>query len=175
MAYSPQPDRGMRDINPCFFIVEDDPQFSRFDGMIVALDRTRYSTIFVCSRFFFNAELPDRPTCLVMDVSMPGRSGLELQRELTAANRHLPMIFITAHGDIPMTVRPTKAGAIEFLTKPIRDQGLLAAIQAGLARDRARRESEKAPQALASRAQPNGGQARTGSREAATPVMRLLI
>jgi FixJ family two-component response regulator len=75
---------------------------------------------------------------------MPGPSGLELQRELVAADRQLPMIFITAHGDIPMTVQAMKAGAIEFLTKPFRDQELLDAIEAGLARDRARRDSEHA-------------------------------
>ena len=67
--------------------------------------------------------LPEHPTCLVVDVRMPGRSGLELQRELLEANRQLPIIFITAHGDIPMTVQAVKAGAIEFLTKPFRDQG----------------------------------------------------
>jgi FixJ family two-component response regulator len=75
---------------------------------------------------------------------MPGRSGLELQRELAAANRQLPIIFITAHGDIPMTVQAMKGGAIEFLTKPFRDQDLLDAIATGLARDRARRESDEA-------------------------------
>jgi FixJ family two-component response regulator len=75
---------------------------------------------------------------------MPGRSGLELQRDLAAANRQVPTIFITAHGDIPMTVQAMKGGAIEFLTKPFRDQDLLEAVQAGLARDRARRESDKA-------------------------------
>jgi FixJ family two-component response regulator len=73
---------------------------------------------------------------------MPGRSGLELQRDLAAAKRQVPIIFITAHGDIPMTVQAMKGGAIEFLTKPFRDQDLLEAVQAGLARDRARRESD---------------------------------
>jgi FixJ family two-component response regulator len=82
---------------------------------------------------------------------MPGRSGLEPQRELVEANKQLPIIFITAHGDIPMTVRAMKAGAIEFLTKPFRDQDLLDAIEAGLARDRARRESDKALDELRSR------------------------
>ena len=82
---------------------------------------------------------------------MPGRSGLDLQRELSAAHRNLPMIFITAHGDIPMTVRAMKGGAIEFLTKPFRDQDLLDAIMTGLARDRARRESDKALGALRER------------------------
>jgi FixJ family two-component response regulator len=75
---------------------------------------------------------------------LPGLSGLELQRELAAANRQLPIVFITAHGDIPMTVQAMKGGAIEFLTKPFRDQDLLDAIETGLARDRARRESEEA-------------------------------
>ena len=86
----------------------------------------------------------DGPTCLVLDMRMPGQSGLELQRELAAANRQLPIIFITAHGDIPMTVQAMKGGAIEFLTKPFRDQDLLDAIDSGLARDRARRENDKA-------------------------------
>ena len=79
---------------------------------------------------------------------MPGRSGLELQRDLVAANRKVPIIFITAHADVPMTVQAMKGGAIEFLTKPFRDQDLLDAIQAGLARDRARRESDSALAAL---------------------------
>jgi FixJ family two-component response regulator len=82
---------------------------------------------------------------------MPGRSGLELQRDLAAANRPLPIIFITAHGDIPMTVQAMKGGALEFLTKPFRDQDLLDAVQAGLARDRARRESDRALSAIMER------------------------
>lgn len=82
---------------------------------------------------------------------MPGRSGLDLQCELSAAHRNLPMIFITAHGDIPMSVRAMKGGAIEFLTKPFRDQDLLDAIMTGLARDRARRENDKALGALRER------------------------
>ena len=93
---------------------------------------------------FLKAEPSDGPTCLVLDVRMPGRSGLELQRDLAAANRQLPIIFITAHADVPMTVQAMKGGAIEFLTKPFRDQDLLDAVDAGLARDRARRESDKA-------------------------------
>ena len=99
----------------------------------------------------FSTLPPDGPTCLVLDVRLPGRSGLELQRDLVAANRQLPIIFITAHGDIPMTVQAMKAGAIEFLTKPFRDQDLLDAVDAGLARDRARRENDKALGALKER------------------------
>jgi FixJ family two-component response regulator len=93
---------------------------------------------------FLKSEPPDGPTCLVLDVRLPGESGLDLQRELAAAHRKLPIIFITGHGDIPMSVQAMKGGAIEFLTKPFRDQDLLDAIQLGLSHDRARRENEKA-------------------------------
>jgi FixJ family two-component response regulator len=92
---------------------------------------------------FLDEERPDGPTCLVLDVRLPGRSGLDLQRELTASNIKIPIIFITAHADIPMSVQAMKEGAIEFLTKPFRDQDLLDAIQLGLARDRAWLENEK--------------------------------
>jgi FixJ family two-component response regulator len=141
---------GMREANPCVLIVDDDPEFRDSVGRLlrsVGLDTRQFSSVLD----FFKAELAEGPTCLVVDVRMPGRSGLELQRELLEANRQLPIIFITAHGDIPMTVRAMKAGAIEFLTKPFRDQDLLDAIQAGLARDRARRESEKALDELRTR------------------------
>jgi FixJ family two-component response regulator len=84
-------------------------------------------------------------------IHFPGRSGLELQRDLAAANRQVPIIFIAAHADVPMTVQAMKGGAIEFLTKPFRDQDLLDAVEAGLARDRARRESERASAALRER------------------------
>ena len=93
---------------------------------------------------FLKSEPPDGPSCLVLDVRLPGQSGLEFQRELAAAGRELPIIFITGHGDIPMSVQAMKGGAIEFLTKPVRDQDLLDAIQLGLARDRVRRENESA-------------------------------
>ena len=94
---------------------------------------------------------PRGPACLVLDVRLPGRSGLDFQRELSAANIHVPIIFITGYGDIPMSVRAIKGGAIEFLTKPFRDQDLLDAIQQGLARDSAWRENEKAAAALRAR------------------------
>jgi FixJ family two-component response regulator len=100
---------------------------------------------------FLKCGQPDGPTCLVLDVRLPGKSGLDFQRELVAANIHLPIIFITAHGDIPMTVQAMKGGAIEFLTKPFRDQDLLDAIQLGLARDRAWREEELSLAALRER------------------------
>ena len=90
---------------------------------------------------FLQAELPNIPSCLVLDVRLPGLSGLDFQTELANASIHIPIIFITGHGDIPMSVRAMKAGAIEFLTKPFRDQDLLDAVQAALNRDRTRREN----------------------------------
>jgi FixJ family two-component response regulator len=100
---------------------------------------------------FLQAGRPDGPTCLVLDVRLPGRGGLDFQRELSNSGIHLPIIFITGHADIPMSVQAMKGGAIEFLTKPFRDQDLLDAIQLGLERDRARREDEKAIAVLGAR------------------------
>jgi FixJ family two-component response regulator len=93
---------------------------------------------------FLQEGRPEGPACLVLDVRLPGRSGLDFQRELSAANIHVPIIFITGYGDIRMSVQAIKGGAIEFLTKPIRDQDLLDAIQLGLARDRTWLEDERA-------------------------------
>jgi FixJ family two-component response regulator len=92
---------------------------------------------------FLESVPPDGPTCLVLDIRLPGRSGLDLQRQLITTNREVSIVFITGHGDIPMSVQAMKRGAIEFLTKPFRDQDLLDAIQLGLARDRERRENAK--------------------------------
>jgi FixJ family two-component response regulator len=131
-------------------IIDDDPEFRDSVGRLlrsVGLHTQQFSSV----SDFSKADLSDGPTCLVLDVRMPGRSGLELQRDLAAANRQLPIIFITAHGDIPMTVQAMKGGAIEFLTKPFRDQDLVDAVEAGLACDRARRESNKALDALKER------------------------
>jgi FixJ family two-component response regulator len=135
---------GMRDTNPSVLIIDDDPEFRDSVGRLlrtVGLHTQQFSSV---SEFFDADPHPDGPTCLVVDVRLPGQSGLEFQRELAAAKRQLPIIFITAHGDIPMTVQAMKGGAIEFLTKPFRDQDLLDAIDTGLARDRARRESDEA-------------------------------
>ena len=100
---------------------------------------------------FLHEGRPVGPTCLVLDVRLPGRSGLDFQRELTASDIQVPIIFITGYGDIPMSVQAMKGGAIEFLTKPFRDQDLLDAIQQGLARDRAWLESEKETAVLRTR------------------------
>jgi FixJ family two-component response regulator len=140
----------MPDSKPAVLIIDDDPEFRDSVGRLlrsVGLNAQQFSSV----SDFLKADLADGPTCLVLDVRMPGRSGLELQRDLAAANRQLPIVFITAHGDIPMTVQAMKGGAIEFLTKPFRDQDLLDAVEAGLARDRARRESDKALHALRER------------------------
>ena len=140
----------MLDANPTVLIVDDDAEFRDSVARLlrtVGLKTQQFSSV----ADFFKAVPPDGPTCLVLDVRLPGLSGLELQRELATANRQLPIIFITAHGDIPMTVQAMKGGAIEFLTKPFRDQDLLDAIETGVARDRARRENEKALSALRER------------------------
>jgi FixJ family two-component response regulator len=92
---------------------------------------------------FLQSKRPDAPGCIVLDVRLPGSSGLELQRTLSKSNIELPVIFISGHGDIPMSVRAMKSGAIEFLTKPLREQELLDAIQTGIERDQARRQAAK--------------------------------
>jgi FixJ family two-component response regulator len=140
----------MRDAKPSISIIDDDPEFCDSVGRLlrsVGLDSQQFSSV----SDFLKADPVEGPTCLVLDVRLPGLSGLELQRELAASSRELPIIFITAHADIPMTVQAMKGGAIEFLTKPFRDQDLLDAVEAGLARDRARRESDKALGALKER------------------------
>jgi len=133
----------MPNAKPTVLVIDDDPALRDAVARLlrsVGLDARLLPSI----SDFLQADPPDGPTCLVLDVRFPGQSGLDLQRELAAANRELPIIFITGHGDIPMSVQAMKSGAIEFLTKPFRDQELLDAIQLGLSRDRARRENEKA-------------------------------
>jgi RNA polymerase sigma factor (sigma-70 family) len=137
----------MGDANPCVLVVDDDAEFRDSVARLlrtVGLETRQFSSV----SHFLKADLPDGPSCLLLDVRLPGRSGLELQRELTAAHQKPPIIFMTAHADVPMTVQAMKGGAIEFLTKPFRDQDLLEAVEAGLARDRARRESDRALRVL---------------------------
>jgi RNA polymerase sigma factor (sigma-70 family) len=132
----------MGEANPSVLVIDDDPEFRESVARLlrtVGLSTRQFSSV----HDFLKADPPEGPTCLVLDVRMPGRSGLELQRDLAAANRQVPIIFITAHADVPMTVQAMKRGAMEFLTKPFRDQDLLDAVEAGLARDRARQESER--------------------------------
>jgi FixJ family two-component response regulator len=140
----------MGDANPSVLVIDDDPEFRDSVARLlrtIRLETRQFSSV----SDFLKADSPEGPTCLVLDVRMPGRSGLELQRDLAAANRQVPIIFITAHADVAMTVQAMKGGAIEFLTKPFRDQDLLDAVEAGLARDRARRESERVLIALRER------------------------
>jgi FixJ family two-component response regulator len=136
--------------NSTVLVIDDDPDLRDSIGRL--LRSVGLSTqLFASIPDFLKSQLPDGPTCLVLDVRLPGQSGLDLQRELGVANGELPIIFITGHGDIPMSVRAMKAGAIEFLTKPFRDQDLLDAIYLGLSRDRALRESRMTLAALKKR------------------------
>src|SRR6266403_4018538 len=140
----------MPDANATVLVIDDDPALRASIGRLLrslGLDAQLFASI----SEFLESDPPHGPTCLVLDVRLPGQSGLDFQRELAAANRELPIIFITGHGDIPMSVQAMKGGAIEFLTKPFRDQELLDAIQLGLSRDSARRENEKGLAALRER------------------------
>jgi FixJ family two-component response regulator len=133
----------MSDANCTVLIIDDDPDLRASIGRLLR-SLGIHVRLFASISEFLKFEPPDGPTCLVLDVRLPGPSGLDLQRELASTNRKLPIIFITGHGDIPMSVKAMKSGAIEFLTKPFRDQDLLDAIQLGLSHDRARRENEEA-------------------------------
>jgi FixJ family two-component response regulator len=125
------------------FVVDDDLSFRRSVERLLRLAGFRVQP-FASAREFISAEIPDLPACLVSDVRMPGLSGLDLQRELTRIGRPIPIIFITGHGDIPMSVRAIKAGAVDFLTKPFHERELLAAVEQALERDLvARIEHEK--------------------------------
>jgi RNA polymerase sigma factor (sigma-70 family) len=123
------------------FVVDDDPSVRRAIERLIGSVGLQVG-LFGSARDFLLSKRPDVPSCLVLDIRLPGISGLDFQRELVEANVHIPIIFITAHGDIPMTVRAMKAGAVEFLTKPFRDQDLLDAIHVALDRDRTRRQQE---------------------------------
>jgi FixJ family two-component response regulator len=140
----------MPDANSTVLVVDDDPDLRESVGRLLRSVGMN-ARLFASISDFLESDLPDGPTCLVLDVRLPGQSGLDLQRELAAADRSLPIIFVTGHGDIPMSVQAMKSGAIEFLTKPYRDQDLLDAIQLGLSRDSARRENEMTLAALKKR------------------------
>jgi FixJ family two-component response regulator len=140
----------MTEAQPSVVVIDDDPDIREALRSLlqsVGLQGRAFASV----PEFLKSGRPDGPTCLVLDVRLPGRSGLDFQRELSAANIDLPIIFITAHADVPMSVQAMKRGALEFLTKPVRDQDLLDAIQLGLERDRARREGERALAALRER------------------------
>jgi FixJ family two-component response regulator len=126
---------------PIVFVVDDDAAIRDALRSLIHSVSLRVE-LFSSPREFLQWKRPDAPSCLVLDVRLPGESGLDLQRELAEADIHIPIIFITGHGDIPMSVRAMKAGAVEFLTKPFRDQDLLDAIKVGLERDGARRQQD---------------------------------
>jgi len=128
----------MKEEHPVVFVVDDDP--SMRDSLQDLLQSVGMEArVFRSTQEFLRAERPDAPGCLVLDVRLPGQSGLDFQRTLATSGIELPIVFISGHGDIPMTVRAMKAGAVEFLAKPFRDQDLLDAIHGGIERDRARR------------------------------------
>src|ERR671931_1021275 len=121
------------------FVVEDDASVRRALGALVRSEGLAVQT-FPSAQEFLAFSRPDVPSCLVLDVQLPGLSGLDLQEELAKADVHVPIIFLTGHGDIPMTVRAMKAGALEFLTKPFDDEDLLEAIQQAIMRDHRARQ-----------------------------------
>jgi len=131
----------MNEPAPIVFVVDDDPSVRRAIKRLIESVGLQVEH-FGSAEEFLLGKRPNAPSCLVLDIRLPGISGLDFQHKLAEANIHIPIIFVTAHGDIPMTVRAMKAGAIEFLTKPFRDQDLLDAIHLALEKDRAARQRE---------------------------------
>ena len=129
----------MTDEHPVIFIVDDDPSMRATLADVMRSVGLAVQT-FASAQDFLGSKLPDAPACLVLDVRLPGQSGLEFQRTLAESGMDLPVVFITGHGDVPMSVRAMKAGAVDFLIKPFRDQDLLDAVHAAIERDRARRQ-----------------------------------
>jgi FixJ family two-component response regulator len=132
----------MKEERPVVFVIDDDPSMRMgLEDLLHSVDLGAQT--FGSAQEFLQSTRPDAPGCIVLDVRLPGPSGLEFQRMLINSNIHLPIIFISGHGDIAMSVRAMKSGAIEFLTKPLHEQELLDAIHVGLERDRARRQEAK--------------------------------
>jgi FixJ family two-component response regulator len=129
----------MRETDPLVFVVDDNPSV-RTALMRLFKSVGMHCETYPSAREFLQRDPPDAPACLILDVRMPGLSGLDLQRQLVETDHRIPIIFITGHGDIPMSVRAMKAGAMEFLTKPFHDQQLLDAVQQAIHRDRASRQ-----------------------------------
>ena len=132
------------------FVIDDDPSVrDALDSLIRSVALNVQS--FASAEEFLQTKRPEAPGCIVLDVRLPGRSGLDFQHEMIKSDIRLPVIFITGHGDVPMSVKAIKAGAIEFLTKPFREQDLLDAIHDGIARDRAQRQTAEVAGKLGSR------------------------
>lgn len=143
MTERPAPSLPEADNNePIVLVVDDDPSVRRALVNLFESVGLRVAA-FGSAPEILQSKPPEVPSCLVLDIRLPGLSGLDLQADLAKANIHTPIIFITGHGDIPMTVRAMKSGAVDFLTKPVRDQDMLDAVQAAIQRDRKRREIEK--------------------------------
>jgi FixJ family two-component response regulator len=130
------------EIEAIVFVVDDDPSMRKALTNLFRSVGLR-AEVFGSARELLESELPDVGSCLVLDIRLPGPSGLDFQAELAKANIQIPIIFMTGHGDIPMTVKAMKAGAVDFLTKPFRDQDMLDAVTIAIERDRARRKNEK--------------------------------
>ena len=128
---------------PIVFVVDDDASMRKALANLFRSVGLR-AEVFGSARELLESELPDVASCLVLDIRLPGPSGLDFQAELAKANIQIPIIFMTGHGDIPMTVKAMKAGAIDFLTKPFRDQDMLDAVATAIERDRTRRKDQKA-------------------------------
>jgi FixJ family two-component response regulator len=138
---APRPEMATAQEQPAVVVIDDDSSIRKaLENLLrsVGLD----VELFKSPQEFLQSNRRDRPGCIVLDVRFPGRSGLDMQREISSANTSLPIIFITGYGDIPMSVRAMKAGAVEFLTKPFRDQDLLDAVDVALEKDRTRRANE---------------------------------
>jgi FixJ family two-component response regulator len=141
---------GQREAEPIVVVVDDDASLR--DALSSLLRSVGLQVeVFGSTADFLKRRVPDAVSCLVLDIRLPGVSGLDFQAQLANTGIHLPIIFITGHGDIPMTVRAMKAGAVEFLTKPFRDQDLLDAVQKALERDRSRRAKDNAVHDLRTR------------------------
>lgn len=137
----------MSETAPVVFVIDDNPSVrDALDGLLRSVHLS--ARTFGSTEEFLRFKRPDVPGCIVLDVRLPGLSGLDFHREMAKSNINLPVIFITGHGDVPMSVRAIKAGAIEFLPKPFREQDLLDAIYLGIDRDRARRRRAAVIEAL---------------------------
>ncbi len=140
---APKSSQPTTEVEPAVYVIDDDAGIRDSLGLLFRSVGLR-AELFRSANELMQSKLPPIPSCLVLDVRLPGLSGFELHAELTKADVHIPIIFITAHGDIPMSVRAMKAGAVDFITKPFRDQDMLDAVTAAITRDRARLDADRA-------------------------------
>jgi FixJ family two-component response regulator len=143
IKFAPKSSQPSAEVEPVVYVIDDDSGVRDSLGLLFRSVGLR-AELFRSAKEFTQRKLPPVPSCLVLDVRLPGLSGFELHAELTRADVDIPIIFITAHGDIPMSVRAMKAGAVDFITKPFRDQDMLDAVSAAITRDRIRLDAERA-------------------------------